>query len=72
LNAARAGVGITTAFSFHVKAVLDAGTLTTLLDDFQPPAQPISFVHAADRFLPIKVRAFLDFAAPRPKTRLAR
>jgi DNA-binding transcriptional LysR family regulator len=71
-DAARAGVGITTAFSFHVKAVLDAGTLTTLLDDFQPPAQPISLVHAADRFLPIKVRAFLDFAAPRLKTRLAR
>jgi DNA-binding transcriptional LysR family regulator len=70
-DAAHAGVGITTAFSFNVKAALDAGTLMTLLDDFQPPAQPISFVHAAGRFLPIKVRAFLDFAAPRLRTRLA-
>ena len=70
-DAARAGIGITTAFSFHVKVALDAGTLTTLLDDFQPRSRPVSLVYPADRFLPIKVRAFLDFAAPLLKTRLA-
>jgi DNA-binding transcriptional LysR family regulator len=70
-DAAHAGVGITTAFSIHVKAALDAGTLTTLLDDFQPPAIPVSLVYTGGRFLPIKVRAFLDFAAPRLKMRIA-
>ena len=41
--------------------------MTTVLDEFQPPAVPINLVYVADRFLPIKVRAFLDFAAPRLK-----
>ena len=70
-DAARAGIGITIATSSHVKAALDAGTLTTLLDDFQPPAAPVSLVYAANRFLPIKVRAFLDFVAPRLKSHMA-
>ena len=32
---------------------------------------PVNLVYTADRFLPIKVRAFLDFAAPRLKRVLA-
>jgi DNA-binding transcriptional LysR family regulator len=69
-DAARAGIGITAAFSYLVESALKAGTLTTLLDEFQPPAWPVSLVYMAGRFLPIKVRAFLDFAAPRLKARL--
>jgi DNA-binding transcriptional LysR family regulator len=70
-DAAHAGVGIMTGFSFHIKAALDAGSLTTLLDDFQPPPLPISLVYTGGRFLPIKLRVFLDFAAPRLKMRVA-
>ncbi|HUA56950.1 MAG TPA: LysR family transcriptional regulator [Candidatus Sulfotelmatobacter sp.] len=70
-DAARAGIGITTAFSYHVEAALEAGTLTTVLDAFQPPALPISLVYTAGRFLPIKLRAFLDFSTPRLKARMA-
>jgi DNA-binding transcriptional LysR family regulator len=69
-DAARAGIGITAAFSYLVESALKAGTLTTLLDEFQPPAWPVSLVYMAGRFLPIKLRAFLDFAAPRLKARL--
>jgi DNA-binding transcriptional LysR family regulator len=69
-DAARAGIGITVAFSYLVESALKAGTLTTLLDEFQPPAWPVSLVYMAGRFLPIKLRAFLDFAAPRLKARL--
>ena len=69
-EAARTGLGITAALSLHVSAALEAGTLKALLDDFQPPALPINLVYAAGRFLPIKLRAFLDFAAPRLKLRL--
>jgi DNA-binding transcriptional LysR family regulator len=39
----------------------------TVLSEFEPPAMPVNLVYAANRFLPIKVRAFLDFAAPRLK-----
>jgi len=70
-DAARAGIGLTQAFSYHVAAAVGAGTLTTVLDEFQLPTQPVSIVYAAGRFLPIKLRAFLDFAVPRLRARLA-
>jgi hypothetical protein len=53
------------------EASLEDGTLTTVLDAFQPATLPVNFVYAAGRFMPIKLRAFLDFAAPRLKARLA-
>jgi DNA-binding transcriptional LysR family regulator len=70
-DAAAAGIGITSAFSYHVKAALDRGTLTTLLEEFLPITLPVNLVYTANRFLPIKVRAFLDFASPRLKQMLA-
>jgi len=70
-DAACAGIGVTIAFSHHFQTALKSGNLITLLDEFQPPALPVNLVYAADRFLPIKVRAFLDFAAPRLKRALA-
>src|SRR6516225_9721041 len=70
-DAARAGIGLTQAFFYHVGAAVEAGTLTTVLDEFQLPPRPVSFVHTAGRFMPIKLRAFLDFAAPRLRARLA-
>ena len=47
-----------------------AACLTPLLRDFQPPPLPVSFVYSPNRFMPVKLRAFLDFALPRLKTRL--
>jgi hypothetical protein len=40
--------------------------LTALLDEFQPATLPVN-LYTANRFVLIKVRAFLDFAAPRLK-----
>lgn len=71
-DAARAGIGMARALSHLIAAPVEAGTLVTVLDDFELAARPVSFVYAAGRFLPIKVRAFLDFAAPRLKAQLAR
>ena len=70
-DAARAGIGLTRALSYQVKASLEEGTLTTVLDEFQPETLPVNLIYAAGRFMPIKLRAFLDFATPRLKTRLA-
>jgi DNA-binding transcriptional LysR family regulator len=64
-DAACAGIGIASGFSYYAKAALERGALTTLLDEFQPAPLPVHLVYTANRFLPIKVRAFLDFAAPR-------
>jgi DNA-binding transcriptional LysR family regulator len=65
--AARAGMGISIAFAYQIEAGPEERALTTVLDEFQPPSLPVNLVYTANRFLPIKVRAFLDFAAPRLK-----
>jgi len=70
-DAARAGIGLTAAFNYHIADAVHAGTLTTLLDDFQRPALPINLVYTSGRFLPLKLRAFLDFSAPRLRRRLS-
>lgn len=70
-DGARAGIGIAVAFSYHVAESIKAGELVPLLQDFQPPALPVSFVYSPNRFMPAKLRAFLDFALPRLKARLA-
>jgi DNA-binding transcriptional LysR family regulator len=70
-DAAREGIGLTRAFSYHVAASVAEGALATVLDACRPPALPISLVYGSGRFLPIKLRAFLDFAAPRLRARLA-
>ena len=71
-DAALAGIGIARVFSHHVAASIEAGTLVTVLADFETKPLPVNLLYAAGRFLPIKVRAFLDFAAPRLKAQLAR
>ncbi|TXL69556.1 LysR family transcriptional regulator [Vineibacter terrae] len=70
-DAARAGIGLARAFSYHVVRSIETGTLSTVLDEYRPAALPVSLVYRAGRFLPIKLRAFLDFASPRLKARLA-
>ena len=69
-DAARAGIGIAEAFSYHVAESIKSGELVPLLQDFQPPPLPVSFVYSPSRFMPVKLRAFLDFALPRLKARL--
>ena len=46
-------------------------TLTRLLRAFEPTPAPVHLVHAGQGLLPQKLRAFLDFAAPRLKATLA-
>ena len=70
-DAARAGIGITVAFSYLVAESIKSGELVPFLQDFQPPPQPVNFVYSPNRFMPAKLRAFLDFALPRLKARLA-
>jgi DNA-binding transcriptional LysR family regulator len=64
-DAACAGIGITSAFAYHFRTDLERGA--SRLDEFQPTPLPVNLVYTANRFLPIKVRAFLDFAARRLK-----
>jgi DNA-binding transcriptional LysR family regulator len=72
VDAAVAGVGITRVLSYQAEGALRAGTLAIALRKFEPEPSPVNLVHAGRGPLPLKLRAFLDFAAPRLKARLAR
>ena len=72
IDAAIAGLGLTRVLSYQADAAARAGALRVVLEPFEPPPWPVSLVHAGQGRLPVKLRAFLDFAAPRLKERLAR
>jgi DNA-binding transcriptional LysR family regulator len=50
---------------------LRAGALVAVLEEFAPAPIPVQLVHAGHRLAPAKLRAFLDWAAPRLRARLA-
>jgi DNA-binding transcriptional LysR family regulator len=69
-DAAIDGVGITRLLCYQVSnAVLD-GRLKLLLRTFEPAPLPVSLVSPDTRLVPQKLKAFMDFVAPRIKTRL--
>jgi DNA-binding transcriptional LysR family regulator len=70
IDAAVAGLGITRVLSYQVANAIRTGALVFALRKFEPPAVPVSLVYAGQGLLPLKLRAFLDFAAPRLKARL--
>ncbi len=71
IDAAVAGVGIARVLSYQVADAVRSGVLRLILEDFEPEPWPVSLVHTGRGLLPLKLRAFLDFAAPRLKARLA-
>ena len=64
-DAALAHVGIAHLMSYHAAGYVANGQLRTLLEGFEPPLRPLSLVYPSQRQVPLKLRAFLDFATPR-------
>jgi len=65
LAAAEAGEGITPALSYMTTDAVAAGRLVPVLDGWSPASVPVHLVHQQGRLVPPKIRAFMDFAAPR-------
>lgn len=65
ISAAERGEGITAALSYMVASQLATGTLVKLLEELSPPAVPVQIVYPHSRLVAPKIRAFIDFAAPR-------
>lgn len=63
--AAAAGHGLVRVLSYQAAEAVRQKRLRIVLDRFEPPPAPVSLVHLEGRRAPAKVRAFLDFAAPR-------
>ena len=70
IAAAIAGVGITRVLSYQVAEALQQGQLVRLLIDHEPPPVPVSLLYPGQGRLPMKTRAFIDFAAGRLRERL--
>lgn len=72
LDAALAGLGVTRLLSYQAEQAVETGRLKIALAAFEPAPMPVHMLHGGQGLLPLKLRAFLDFAAPRLKTRLVR
>jgi DNA-binding transcriptional LysR family regulator len=71
IDAAIAGVGIARLTSYQAAGAIREGRLISLLRGHSPEPLPVHLVHTGQPLLPLKMRAFLDFAGPRLKADLA-
>jgi DNA-binding transcriptional LysR family regulator len=65
IAASIASAGITRVLSYQVASAVAAGALRLILRPFEPQPLPVHLVYGGQSLLPLKLRAFLDFAAPR-------
>ncbi|MBL8438887.1 MAG: LysR family transcriptional regulator [Zoogloeaceae bacterium] len=70
VDAAIAGLGLTRVLCYQMAAAERAGDLRIVLAPFEEAPWPVSLVHGGQGPLPLKLRAFLDFARPRLAARL--
>ncbi|HET6391018.1 LysR family transcriptional regulator [Hyphomicrobium sp.] len=68
--AAIAGVGITRVMSYKMEEARRAGQLEILLEEFEPTPWPVNILYTSRRLVPLKLRAFIDWAVPRLRARL--
>jgi len=65
IAAAEGGGGITVAYSYMVAGHIKERRLQQVLEALAPPAVPVQLVYPESRLVAPKVRAFVDYAAPR-------
>lgn len=71
IEASVAGAGLIRALCYQIVEAEAQGRLVRVLRDFEPQPTPLSLVHLSARLVPLKLRAFLDYAAPLLKQRLS-
>jgi DNA-binding transcriptional LysR family regulator len=67
IEAAIAGIGIARLTSYQAAEAIREGRLVSVLHGHDPEPLPIHLVHTGPPLVPLKLRAFLDFASPRLK-----
>jgi DNA-binding transcriptional LysR family regulator len=72
VDAAIAGVGVTRVLSYQAAQAIADGRLQVVLSSFEPAPVPVSIIYANQDMLPLKTRSFIDFAAPRLRSRLSK
>ncbi|MFO1329044.1 MAG: LysR family transcriptional regulator [Rubrivivax sp.] len=71
IEAAALGLGLTRVLSYQVAEPVQSGRLVRVLPEHEPPAVPASLIYPGQGRLPMKTRAFIDFAVGRLRDRLA-
>lgn len=71
-DAAVRGVGVACLLHYQVEHAVENDALRLILEAFEPPPLPVHLLHAARGQMPLKMRHFLDFAAPRLREKLSR
>lgn len=70
IEASTLGLGLTRVLSYQVADALRDGRLVRVLGDDEPPAVPASLIYPGQGRLPMKTRAFIDFAVGELRQRL--
>jgi DNA-binding transcriptional LysR family regulator len=70
IEAVLAGEGLTVAYSYVVAEALASGRLVEVLGAHAPASVPVQLVWPAGRHAAARLRAFVDFAAPRLAARI--
>ncbi|MGM3276408.1 LysR family transcriptional regulator [Ralstonia sp. 24A2] len=70
-QAAVCKVGFVRLLHYQAAEAVARGELQILLETYEPEPAPIHLVHAARGQMPLKMRRFLDFAAPRLRQALS-
>jgi DNA-binding transcriptional LysR family regulator len=70
IDAAVLGLGLTRVLSYQVAEALQDGRLVRVLAEEESPAAPASLIYPGQGRLPMKTRAFIDFAVGRLRERL--
>ncbi len=69
-QAAILGVGVARLLHYQVANAIASEDLQVVLKAFEPAPSPIHLLHASRGLMPLKLRRFLDFSAPRLKNKL--
>jgi DNA-binding transcriptional LysR family regulator len=72
VQAAIRGVGATRLLHYHVAEAVERSALQIVLEKYEPERVPVHLLHASRGQMPLKMRRFLDFAAPRLRETLGR
>jgi DNA-binding transcriptional LysR family regulator len=70
IDATLAGIGLTCTLSYQIAESVKAGRLVVVLRKFEPAPLPVSLLYVHESRITAKLRAFVDFAAPRLRARL--
>lgn len=69
-DAAIAGAGATLLLEHDVAQAIKSGQLAVLLPEYEVEPVPVHLLHISRVLMPIKLRCFIDFAAPRLRAAL--